>query len=44
MASYSYEESSDTSKFKHKLNYFFVAVFIMEILMKLIGLGLRKYI
>lgn len=44
MASYSYEESTDTTELRHNLNYFFVTVFMIELVIKLIGLGPRKYI
>ena len=44
LASYSFDESEGQAAFKSSADYFFVAAFSLELLLKLIGLGFRQFI
>ena len=44
LASYRYDESLEDAEFKSKADFFFVAAFSLEIILKVIGLGFKEFI
>lgn len=43
LANYTYDESEAFSNFKEVLDYIFVALFTVEFVLKLLGLGLQRF-
>ena len=43
LASHRYDEGEEVHELKKKLDYFFVAAFTVELILKLIGLGPKTY-